>query len=102
MKIFYIIFAQNIDCGYMLELPYEAVCLIRRFSLVSTIYVLSKNKKKMYIPVNLSFTILKWGVRGSTLHGHVSMILSSIFIATTRSVIILSVHITLENCRYKE
>ena len=31
----------------------------------------SKNKKIMYTPVNPSFTIYKWGVRGSFLHGHV-------------------------------
>ena len=28
----------------------------------------------MYIPVNPSFTIYMWGVRGSTLHGHVYMV----------------------------
>ena len=27
----------------------------------------------MYTPVNPSFTILKWGVRGSTFHGYISM-----------------------------
>ena len=27
----------------------------------------------MYTPVNPNFTILKWGVRGSSLHGHVIM-----------------------------
>ena len=27
----------------------------------------------MYTPVNPSFTIQKWGVKGYTLHGHVSM-----------------------------
>ena len=34
----------------------------------------SKNKKIMYTPVNPSFTIYKWGVRGSSLHGHVFVI----------------------------
>ena len=29
----------------------------------------------MYTPVNPSFTIYKWGVRGCSLHGHVIMIL---------------------------
>ena len=29
----------------------------------------SKNKKIMYTPVNPSFTLCKWGVRGSSLHG---------------------------------
>ena len=31
----------------------------------------SKNKKIMYTPVNPSFTIYKWEVRGSSFHGHV-------------------------------
>ena len=30
----------------------------------------SKNKN-LYTPVNPSFTILKWGLRGCSLHGHV-------------------------------
>ena len=30
--------------------------------------------KIMYTPVNHSFTILKWGVRGSSLHGPVFVI----------------------------
>ena len=29
--------------------------------------------RKMNTPVNPSFTILKWGVRGSSLHGLISM-----------------------------
>ena len=32
---------------------------------------LSRNKKIMYTPVNPSFTIEKWGLRGSTLYRHV-------------------------------
>ena len=35
-----------------------------------------KVKKNMYTPVNPNFTISKWGVRGYTLHGHVSMMSS--------------------------
>ena len=35
----------------------------------------SKNKKLMYTPVNPSFTILKWGVRGSSFHRHVIMMI---------------------------
>ena len=31
----------------------------------------SKNKKNGYTPANPSFTILKWGSREYTLHGHV-------------------------------
>ena len=39
----------------------------------------------MYTPVNPNFTIQKWDVRGSTLHGHFCMmncLLSLIFIAS--------------------
>ena len=36
----------------------------------------SKNKKKRYItPAYPSFTVLKWGLRGYTLHGHVFLML---------------------------
>ena len=31
----------------------------------------AKKKEKMYAPVQPSFTILKWGVRGYKSHGHV-------------------------------
>ena len=45
--------------------------------------VLSKNKKKiMYTPANPSFTIKKWGLRGSKLYRHVfvmSTVLSTYF-----------------------
>ena len=53
LKIFdiFLIFAQNIDCGYTM--------------------FWSKNKKNMYIPAYLSFSIQKWGMRGYTLYGHV-------------------------------
>ena len=43
----FIIFAQIIDCGYVLDLPQ-----------VPTIYVLDQNKENRYMyPVNPSFTI---------------------------------------------
>ena len=32
----------------------------------------------MYTPVNPSFTIHKWGVRGSSLHGHVFVMINFI------------------------
>ena len=54
----FLIFAQNIDCGYSLENHLaEAV-------LTSTHNLCFGAK----IP---SFTIYKWGMRGYTLHGHV-------------------------------
>ena len=40
----------------------------------------SKNKKIMYTPVNPNFTIQTWGVRGSTLHGHVSLMSNRIWL----------------------
>ena len=59
-------FAQNIDCWYSLDLP-------RRGS--SNGYpqsmFLSKNKKNNVYPVNPSFTIKKWGLRGSKLYRRV-------------------------------
>ena len=36
----------------------------------------SKNKKKMYTPVNPIFTLLKWGVRGYKSHGHVILMIN--------------------------
>ena len=56
----FLIFAQNIDCGHTV-----------RTASVPTIYVLEQNKKIMYTPVNPSFTIYTWGVRGVFVHGHV-------------------------------
>ena len=66
MKFFdiFLIFAQNIDCGYTLE-P-EAV-------LTSTHNLCfgAKIRKNMYTRVNPTFSITKWGERGCSLHGHV-------------------------------
>ena len=64
----FLIFAQNIDCGYTLEPPHRCGSNEYPQSMFS-----SKNKKIMNTPVNPIFSILKWGVRGYTLHGHVSM-----------------------------
>ena len=42
----------------------------------------------MYTPVNPSFIILKWGVRGSTLFGHVSMMINkAIFTLSPRNIL---------------
>ena len=35
--------------------------------------------RKMYTPVHPRYTILKWGVRGYTLHGHVILIYLPVF-----------------------
>ena len=47
---------------------------MRRFWRVPTIYALSRNKRKIYTPINTSFTIQKWGLRGSKLYRHVFVI----------------------------
>ena len=59
-------FAQNIDCGYMLEPPHEAV-------LTSTHNLCFGPKiRKIGIPQHTpSLTIQKCGLRGYPLHGHV-------------------------------
>ena len=56
--------AQNIDCGYFLEPPRRAV-------LTSThnLCFWAEIRKLMYTPVNPSFTVLKWGLRGSNYTG---------------------------------
>ena len=68
----FLIFAQNIDCGYTLEPP-------RRGG--SNEYPQSmfwgKNKKNRYTPAYPSFTIEKWGIRGYTLYGNVFLMISS-------------------------
>ena len=63
--IFFLIFAQNIDFGYTLELP----------QLEPTIYVLKRKQKDNVYPCTSHFYYKKvWcnGVR-ATLHGHDSM-----------------------------
>ena len=62
----FLIFAQNIDCGYTLEPPHRGGS---NEYLQSMFW--SKNKKNRYTPAYPSFAILKWGSRGYTLHGHV-------------------------------
>ena len=46
--------AQNIDCGYPLEPPRRGGS--------------NKYPQSLFAPVNLSFTILKWGLSGSKLY----------------------------------
>ena len=64
----FLIFAQNINinCGYTLEPPSRGG---------SNEYpqsrFWSKNKENKYNPAYPSFAILKWGLRGYILHGHV-------------------------------
>ena len=55
--------AQNIDCRYLLE-PHRW----GGSNDFPQSMFLSRNKKIIYTPVNPSFTIWKWGLRGSTLY----------------------------------
>ena len=55
----FLIFTQNIDCGYTLEPPQRGGSNEYPQSMFQ-----SKNKKIMYTPVNRSFTIQKWDARG--------------------------------------
>ena len=64
--------AQNIDCGYSLEPPRRGGSNEFPQSMFP-----SKNKKIMYTPVNPSFTIQKWGLRGSKLYRHVFVMTSN-------------------------
>ena len=64
------IFAQNIDRGYTLEPPQWGGSNEYPRSMFW-----SKIKKKMYTPVNPTFTISDLGVRGSSLRGLVFVML---------------------------
>ena len=57
--------AQNIDCGYSLEPTRRGGSNDYPHSMF-----LSRNKK-MYTPVNPSFTIYEWGLKWSKLYRHV-------------------------------
>ena len=63
----FLIFAQNIDCGYTLEPPHEAV-------LTSTHNLCFRAKiRNNEYPCKPQVHYIKVGVRGSSLHGHVIM-----------------------------
>ena len=62
----FLIFAQNIDGWYTFE---SEVVLMSTHNLCFR----AKIRKKKYTRVNPSFPIKKWGVRGCSLQGHVSM-----------------------------
>ena len=64
-------FAQNIDCGYLLEPPRRGGSNVYPQSMFW-----SKNKKNRYTPAYPSYAI-KSGVWGYTFHGHVFMMRSS-------------------------
>ena len=64
--IFFSYFYSNIDCGYSLEPPRRGGSNEYPQSMF-----LNRNKKIMYTPVNSSFTIWKWGLRGSKLYRYV-------------------------------
>ena len=63
----FLIFAQNIDCGYTLEPPRLAEAV-----LTSTHTLCFGAKiRKIGIPLQTPFSIYKWGSRGYAFHGHV-------------------------------
>ena len=62
----FLIFAQNMECGYTLEPPRRGGSNEYPQSMFW-----SKNKKNRFTPAYPSFTIQKWGSRRYTLHGHV-------------------------------
>ena len=64
----FLIFAQNIDCGYTLEPPRRGGSNKYPQSMFW-----SKNKKNTFTPANPSFSIPEWGLRGYTFHRHVFM-----------------------------
>ena len=53
----FLIFAQNTDCGYTFEPPHGS-------NEYSQSMFWSKNKKKMYTPVNPQFYYMKVGCKG--------------------------------------
>ena len=65
-QIFFHIPAQNIDCGYSLELPQWGSSNEYPQSMFW-----AEIRKIMYTPVNPSFTIEKWGWKRSILHRRV-------------------------------
>ena len=64
---FFLISAQNIDCGYSLEPPGCEAVLTGTHNLSFWAEI----RKIMYTPVNPSCTIKKWSLRGSKLYRHV-------------------------------
>ena len=64
--------AQNIDCGYSLVPPRRGGSNEYPQSMCK-----AEIRKIRYTPVNPSFTIYKWGLRGSKLYRHVFVMLSA-------------------------
>ena len=70
IRFFLDIFAQNIDCGYMLESPRRGGSNEYPQSLFW-----SQNKKNRYTSAYPSFIVRKWGLKGYTFHGHVFLMI---------------------------
>ena len=67
--IFFLVFAQNVDCGYTLE-PRRQGSSIE----YPQFMFWSKTKKNSYTPAIPSFVAQKWCIRGYSLHGHVFLV----------------------------
>ena len=63
---FFLIFAQNTDCGCTLEPPQRG-----GFNEYTHSLFWSKNKKHRYTSANTSSFCIRWGSSGYTFHGHV-------------------------------
>ena len=75
--IYFPIFAQNINCGFTLEPPQWVGSNEYSQSMFK-----SKNKENEY-PCKPQILLYKMGVRGSTLHRHVSMMFLTTVIKST-------------------
>ena len=65
-RIFFILLIKKIDCGYSLEPPRRGGS-----NEYHNLFLWAEIRTIIYIPVNPSFTVSKWGLRGSTLYRHV-------------------------------
>ena len=72
--------AQNVDCWYALEPPREAV-----LTNTHNLCFFSKIRQIMFIPINSSFTIYKWCLRGSKLYRRVFVMVVTKFWTRWRS-----------------
>ena len=75
----FLIFAQNIDCGYTLEPPRQGSSNEYPQSMFW-----SKNKK-IDIPLQTPDFLYKGGVQGNTFHGHVFLMTCNVYMGKERA-----------------
>ena len=71
MLLFFLTFAQNIDCRYTLQPPRRGGT-----NEYAQFMFWSKNKKNRYTTAYLSFIYMKWGLMGYILHAHIFLVCS--------------------------